>query len=783
MERIRPPLRHALCGLTLAALVGLGACGESTTPTEPDPPGNTAPVAAAGADQTVSATLPVRLDGSASTDADGDAVTYAWSLTATPSGSAAALDDAASETPSFTPDVPGAYSVQLVVSDGTDESAPDNLTITAEDNTSTQMIGSGGGTIMSVDGSVSLEIPAGALAADEEITMTLVPAGQRPEELDGLDAEEVVYEFKPDGLTFDVPARVVLELPDAFDASMEGGETSVPLLVVSSLSGGDMTLAGEQQFTVDPGSGAVTASADIEHFSHLVIQPLPLGEEGASGQLAVLAVVPETVEVGDEFAVEMAVVNALINSADLAAGFAEADWGDRAESPIEPFGGATGGTFVQEPVDELFLRTFGDWVCTDVSGGTWAAEVEVRVASSHILLPHLADPDETIRFRIDVASEVACTEPPQPDFSSLGAFGPEGLDYARNPDGSGYADALLITQVDGVVIADGGGAIRATIEDEGSGATFNRVAGVADDGFIAATSAGLRAFFGALRQFVSDGELEPPGVLDFPVPPSAPGRRLDAPMRAVPDVSTNATDVVVGGTGDDMRIAAVLFGDRNLAFYIPRSTIDGTPGFVPDGSLAEAFKDDGGSVFGNTRPVSAWVGPNGFDEDNPMLVVTIDDAIQSSQLWKVDLVAGQAQLTEVDNVFIDHEVRTVRCLEGICAVGAYGGAFGFGSLTFFSWDGEDAFSPIQGIAGRTIGIDLIRSGDSVLIARTLFNSNQYSVFEISVTGEFLDSTFNDAPEGCTGPGHIVFRNPDEVILTCNTSGLVVADRHGLGSGG
>ena len=69
-------------------------------------------VAQAGPDQTVSATLPVSLDGSGSTDADGDAITYAWSIASAPAGSAAALDDATSATPTFTPDVPGTYAVE-----------------------------------------------------------------------------------------------------------------------------------------------------------------------------------------------------------------------------------------------------------------------------------------------------------------------------------------------------------------------------------------------------------------------------------------------------------------------------------------------------------------------------------------------------------------------------------------------------------------------------------------------------------------------------------------------
>ncbi len=56
--------------------------GEAPPPIEPPAPVNNAPVANAGADQTLEATGPatsVTLDGSGSTDADGDKLTYEWS--------------------------------------------------------------------------------------------------------------------------------------------------------------------------------------------------------------------------------------------------------------------------------------------------------------------------------------------------------------------------------------------------------------------------------------------------------------------------------------------------------------------------------------------------------------------------------------------------------------------------------------------------------------------------------------------------------------------------------
>ncbi len=80
---------------------------------------NNAPVANAGtyADVLYANRNGVTLNGGASSDPDGDAITYAWTMTGKPSGSAAALANANTATPSFNMDVPGTYSFSLVVSD------------------------------------------------------------------------------------------------------------------------------------------------------------------------------------------------------------------------------------------------------------------------------------------------------------------------------------------------------------------------------------------------------------------------------------------------------------------------------------------------------------------------------------------------------------------------------------------------------------------------------------------------------------------------------------------
>lgn len=88
---------------------------------EPSTFSNTAPVANAGTDQTIDcaplAGSTITLDGSTSTDADGDSLTYSWSNGATTPAQTLAL-------------APGTHTFTLTVNDGKGGSSSDNVVIT-----------------------------------------------------------------------------------------------------------------------------------------------------------------------------------------------------------------------------------------------------------------------------------------------------------------------------------------------------------------------------------------------------------------------------------------------------------------------------------------------------------------------------------------------------------------------------------------------------------------------------------------------------------------------------
>lgn len=92
---------------------------------------NGTPAANPGLDMNAFVNRPVVLDGSGSKDTDGDPLKFQWSITSKPSRSISQLYDANTVAPTFTPDLPGDYSVQLIVNDSKTSSPPAKVSITA----------------------------------------------------------------------------------------------------------------------------------------------------------------------------------------------------------------------------------------------------------------------------------------------------------------------------------------------------------------------------------------------------------------------------------------------------------------------------------------------------------------------------------------------------------------------------------------------------------------------------------------------------------------------------
>jgi probable HAF family extracellular repeat protein len=135
---------------------------------------NATPVADAGPDQNVQCSGSVRVDGSASTDADNDALSYEWRNGATVLGTSAVLD---------VPLSPGTYTLTLIVTDPNDASDEDTVTITVVDTTAptvlcpgNQSVPAGANCQAIVPDFASAAIATDACSSSSVLTRSQIPA-------------------------------------------------------------------------------------------------------------------------------------------------------------------------------------------------------------------------------------------------------------------------------------------------------------------------------------------------------------------------------------------------------------------------------------------------------------------------------------------------------------------------------------------------------------------------------------------------------------------------------
>ncbi|MGE0826986.1 MAG: PKD domain-containing protein [Candidatus Binatia bacterium] len=99
-----------------------------------DDPNVCQPMAHVQTDHTIRVGVTIHLDGSGSTSPHGTPLTYQWTLVGTPTGSQSYIGESFSAIAAFAPDLPGTYTIQLIVNDGVLDSGPDTVQITATDN-------------------------------------------------------------------------------------------------------------------------------------------------------------------------------------------------------------------------------------------------------------------------------------------------------------------------------------------------------------------------------------------------------------------------------------------------------------------------------------------------------------------------------------------------------------------------------------------------------------------------------------------------------------------------
>src|SRR4051812_25051383 len=237
---------------------------------------NSAPVARAGPDQTVRKGSVVTLDGSGSSDVDGDRLTYSWAMVTLPTGSAAALSDVHAVRPTFVADVLGDYVVRLVVSDGRADSAADMVVVSTKNSTPTADAGPDQTAPVSatvhLDGSGStdldgdslrfrwslLSVPAGSTAVLSD------PSAVRPAFTIDRKGTYVAQLIVNDGRADSAPDTVQVDTTNPRPVAEAGGDQTVAVGSLVTLDGsashdadGDALTLRWTLVSLPPGSHAV----------------------------------------------------------------------------------------------------------------------------------------------------------------------------------------------------------------------------------------------------------------------------------------------------------------------------------------------------------------------------------------------------------------------------------------------------------------------------------------------------------------------------------------------
>ena len=274
---------------------------------------NTAPTADAGPDQTVDTGAVVSLDGSGSSDPEGDTLTFSWSFQVRPSGSKASLSNETAEDPSFTVDIAGQYVVQLEVNDGSETSSPASVTITALASNTAPVADAGNdqnvatGTTVQLDGSASID-------SDGDLITYAWSLASHP---DGSAASLSDLAIVNPTFVADLDGQYTLELVVA-DAELQSAVDSVTITAetANSIPVAD---AGPDQNVVTNSivslNGSASSDADNEGLSYQwVIQTKP---EGSAAQLddATAATPSFTVDVDGTYVISLTVNDGNVDSA------------------------------------------------------------------------------------------------------------------------------------------------------------------------------------------------------------------------------------------------------------------------------------------------------------------------------------------------------------------------------------------------------------------------------------------------------------------------------------
>ncbi len=238
--------------------------------------GNVAPVARAGVAQSTVPGALVTLDGSASSDANDDVLSYRWTLSSRPAGSSATLSNANAAAASLRPDVVGSYVATLVVNDGVFDSADSTVTITVTTANVPPVANAGPAQTVGIGSSVTLDGRLSSDANGDALTyqwsLTSRPAGST--------ASLAIRNTAQVSFVADVGGLYVASLVVNDGRADSLGTTVAVTAVILPLPAGSGTLAQERTGLAFHKLNASTGATTAQPNACLAFNAADLGPDG-----------------------------------------------------------------------------------------------------------------------------------------------------------------------------------------------------------------------------------------------------------------------------------------------------------------------------------------------------------------------------------------------------------------------------------------------------------------------------------------------------------------------
>lgn len=276
-------------------------------------------------------------------------------------------------------------------------------------------IDSGGGTVESADGNLTLTIPPGALSGTETITIETLDPDDPPAPFEEARDVAAAYDLRPDGLSFDEPVSVTYRT--RADPLAEEGTLSMPIaLMASDGESGEPEALNELVNDVDPSTGRTRVTGTLDHFSTAVTY------ENA-GILLRITGIPESLPRNETFIAEI-VINATAEDRGLEE-IDEIGWIDLGDRPIELLSDPQLVTFTNDDNVHTAVMEYG---CEGTGVGTF--EVQLALSGEY------ADPEPFTLGPVYLEPptvEITCTEAtePAPDITGFSGvpIGPTDVEF------------------------------------------------------------------------------------------------------------------------------------------------------------------------------------------------------------------------------------------------------------------------------------------------------------------------------------------------------------------